>query len=835
MRPPEAQGHQPAGPDTRSGVYMSHRQRTVTAGLLVVLMLAGGLPSDGSMASQHGGPSRRSADLSAEECSGGWREMVLPDSAFTSIPHSVTSDGNRRAWVLGGSFSGKVALRLRDGVWQDLQLTAREFGGLNAGAHLSHSVLVAVGYERSAYAQQEALMGRLRTGWRALDVPDLGRIATLDEVVVTRSGAMWAVGSRMANGRQRAVALRYRGGRWAKVAPPAGARDSGLTGVAQLGSGSLITIGWKEVGSGRLRPLVAVRTGGRWDVVRGRVLPLPPGDAVLTSVAVGEDSTAWSAGYLVESGSSRHTPILMLRNGSSWSRETLPFGEDADVILRAIDVGPGNEIWLAGTRLASDSRESRGVLARRSGDSWEVRDLDTPVDLASEMLDVRVMADGAIASGRVGKTSLVLASCEPQIEPAGRRIRVDRLRARRRARDKVDPHPGIERIPSATSAHAVTLEPAVDAVGFVVRDVTVRKGLAEVTRTHGGLKADFDGDGWLDVFYSRHYVARPRLMLGGPRGFARAPNNSSTIIDRHGCAVADVDRDKMLDIFCTVGRRRGIWLYRHELVMSAGRPEESLARGALGIIDPFGRGRDATFIRLDDDPYPELFLTTEPERVDSLPGRNRFYRNVGGRFVPAPEVGLDRATGGPCAMAGDVDGDQRQDLLHCVSRPDDGRRPGLRIYRNVRGSLVESTRRLGVSPIGDIDAMLMDVTGDKRKDLVQLSSGLLRVSRGTPDGFRRIWEARVSDGVGLAGGDVNGDGLADIYVLRGLMRNKPDLLLVNDGRGRSFHAVRIPQVGSGSADDVIALDHDGNGLMDFLVLNGRKRAGPVKLLASYRR
>lgn len=109
------------------------------------------------------------------------------------------------------------------------------------------------------------------------------------------------------------------------------------------------------------------------------------------------------------------------------------------------------------------------------------------------------------------------------------------------------------------------------------------------------------------------------------------------------------------------------------------------------------------------------------------------------------------------------------------------------------------------------------------------------MSRGTPDGFRRIWEARVSDGVGLAGGDVNGDGLADIYVLRGLMRNKPDLLLVNDGRGRSFHAVRIPQVGSGSADDVIALDHDGNGLMDFLVLNGRKRAGPVKLLASYRR
>jgi hypothetical protein len=45
--------------------------------------------------------------------------------------------------------------------------------------------------------------------------------------------------------------------------------------------------------------------------------------------------------------------------------------------------------------------------------------------------------------------------------------------------------------------------------------------------------------------------------------------------------------------------------------------------------------------------------------------------------------------------------------------------------------------------------------------------------------------------------------------------------------------VAIPQTRRGSADDVIALDYDGNGLTDFVVLNGRKKAGPVQLLASF--
>jgi hypothetical protein len=64
-------------------------------------------------------------------------------------------------------------------------------------------------------------------------------------------------------------------------------------------------------------------------------------------------------------------------------------------------------------------------------------------------------------------------------------------------------------------------------------------------------------------------------------------------------------------------------------------------------------------------------------------------------------------------------------------------------------------------------------------------------------------------------------------------RNRRDLLLVSREHGRSFVSVRIPQTTRGSADDVIALDHDRNGLADFVVLNGRQKAGPVQLLAAF--
>ncbi len=72
------------------------------------------------------------------------------------------------------------------------------------------------------------------------------------------------------------------------------------------------------------------------------------------------------------------------------------------------------------------------------------------------------------------------------------------------------------------------------------REVTDRAGLTETTRTYGGTVADFDGNGWLDLFIS----ATVTLLAASAR-VARSDvlPDEAPRRDRHGCAAADVDGD----------------------------------------------------------------------------------------------------------------------------------------------------------------------------------------------------------------------------------------------------------------------------------------------------
>ncbi len=756
----------------------------------------------------------------------------------------MTRDG-KPAWIVGGTNHGLLALRWDGLVWRRGATRDRGHRGLVGGVATSRTSMLGVGYYRpwEGNGSLKPVSGRIwGSTFRERRVPDPpGERAALADVIALPGGRAWAVGSRLQAGRLRAYAVRWSGSRWLRDEPVPGS-TSGLLAIERSPSGTIWAVGWRESSAGRHHPLIVRHHDGRWASVATPTLP--EGSAVLVDVAFRSGRDGWAVGYLTATGSDRHSVFLLHWNGSRWTREPLPWADDFAALPRAISVDRTG-IWVAGTQTATAEREARGFIARREQGTWRTYVLDVPDSVRSEVLDVAATRSGATAVANVASSLLVLAACDSSATPGAassrRRIKVSvsRIGARKRTTaiaQRLDPDD--EALVSAggavSASRAARLPRPVTAVGFRIVDRSVASGLAQETPTYGGFAADFDGDDWRDIFYSRHGSLTPRLALAGPDGFSDAPYGAFSAVDRHGCDAADVDQDGTKDILCAVGASRGKAIHRNELSLAPLGGDGHVARDGLGISDPLGRGRQIAFLHLDGDAYPEVFIGNAPDRDDGLPASNRFFRNVEGHFVPAPGAGLDRSHGAICAEVTDLESDGDDDLVYCTAYGFSGRTAGLRLMRNEGGRLVDRTRALGVRAIGDVDVAFVDVTGDGRRDLVQVSADLIRVSKRTASGYRRIWSARTSGAVAVAGGDVNADGLADLYVARGTpARNTPDLLLVSRSGGRAFTSVRIPQTSRGRADDVIAIDHDHNGLTDFVVLNGRARSGPVKLLASY--
>ncbi len=781
-------------------------------------------------------------------CVDGFRVVPLPQSASKSRPYKVLVEDGRLAWVVGGADGEPLILRRGTRGWKQVDASG---GGLEADAPVGlldasiapDGALWGAGYVRPARGVMERYVGRT-TGldWEPQDVdlPPADRDAFAG-IATKGRGRAWVVGTRLAKGRTRAAALRWDGRRWIRRDPVVKARESGLTAVARAPGGNVWAVGWATVATGQERPLIL--KSGRDGWVNAAASSLPAGSAAFTDVTFDASGKGWATGYLVPEGASRYRPLVAQQDGAAWVVTQIPWPDDVSGIPRSIAVSADGGIWLAGTMLRPGSSDSSGFVAQSedgAGADWQIHDALPLVEPGSELFSVAATATGAVVSGvdAMGRQAVLLETCAEPLAPS-----VDV------AVSAVSAQTGVvsaRLMPTGASAPGAAptysfaagerrLPPPVDPQGFSIRDVSREAGLDLKMHTLAGLAVDLNVDGWDDLFIWSH-GNEPRFLLGGPDGFQPGPADAFGKVDRHQCSVADVDADGRLDVFCAVGRARGSAIDRHELSLAPAYPDGGVSPGLLGIEDPFGRGRATTFIQLDGDGLPDLFISNSPDRGDALPGTNRFFRNVGGRFVAAPEVGLDVSTGGWCALAADIDSDGDEDLLHCQEYSDDARDAGLRVHQNDDGKLTERSRELGIEPIDDIDAAVADMTGDGRPDIVQLSRKRLRISQGSADGtFTPVYEVLTPFATGMAVGDVDGDGAMDIYVVAGSTRgNETDLLLVNDGRGHSFTSVKVPQTQRGSGADVLALDFDRNGLTDFAVLDGRgAKLGPVRLLASY--
>jgi hypothetical protein len=200
-------------------------------------------------------------------------------------------------------------------------------------------------------------------------------------------------------------------------------------------------------------------------------------------------------------------------------------------------------------------------------------------------------------------------------------------------------------------------------------------------------------------------------------------------------------------------------------------------------------------------------------------------------------MGLDLNIGSGCAHQVDYNSDGWPDLLVCGRS--DTTALGLHLYENDHGTgFRDVSAVLGATVLAE-DAAMVDVNHDSRPDLVTLTLTQLAVRLQAADGSYSPPHVITSlrAGRAIAVGDVNADHNPDVYVVAGKGgsdTNQPDLLCLGSPSGAFATQLPVPEIKSsvGQGDHAYPIDYNGDGLTDFLVLNGRDtNPGPIQLLS----
>lgn len=784
----------------------------------------------------------------AEVCGSSWSTVLSPPEL--AVPRDIASIAPDDVWIVGRKARGNEGIPTGaehwDGAGWTLFPTPNGAVGksaensLNGADALNSNNVWAVGYS-NAGGNYKTLVERFNgIQWNVVPSPNMGSNAnTLIGVDALRSDLAWAVGYYRQGSARRTLVLRWNGTQWSTVpSPNPGTSSNTLLDVAAIAANDAWAVGHKSNGEG-YRSLIVHQDGNGWDEVG--VPSFGTGDNVLTGISAVSANDIWATGYYVEG--KNHKTLTLRYDGTSWRRVPSVNAAGTITALRDIDASSSTNAWAVGLEYQSDRKRYTASTQHWNGASWSA--LPSAVRAkggGSEMLAVgkppgtpQVWAAGplAAASGAVGNVETICPSGSTTAQGTVASSAVPSVGSTPSGMVQAAEQSGP--VSAAPPTSSVSLGSTTSSVSVKAVDRALNAGISELTKTHGAVIEDFNGDRLPDIFLGRHGLL-PRFYVNDGTGrFTETHKGEFRETDRHGCAAADVNQDGLEDLFCTTGAATGTGAKRNELYVQL--PDHTFAERAAqyGVLEPFGRGREGTFVHADGDAYPDLFVANEPERADGMPTPNRlFLDQSGSAYRYAPAYGLEREAGdgadtGGTAQVADVDKDSRQDLLVQTDL-------GLRLYRNVQGARftdVSNSAGLGQTVV---DATFADVNGDAWPDVVEVTPSKLSVLVNIDGAFSVAFEAPLSSGLAVAAGDVNGDERSDLYVMRAksaTSANAPDQVYVNDGSGRNFSLMpSVPSTSQGAAESVWPIDHDGNGLTDFLVLNGNGDAlGPVQLIA----
>jgi tetratricopeptide (TPR) repeat protein len=393
------------------------------------------------------------------------------------------------------------------------------------------------------------------------------------------------------------------------------------------------------------------------------------------------------------------------------------------------------------------------------------------------------------------------------------------------SRDAISPQSGSSRsarvmprfVDDASSAGLSFIHENGGATGRLIPPVTASGGVGLI---------DFDSDGWLDVYLVQGGVFPPRgasfQASGEGHGQdARATNGDRLFRNRgggrfedvsqragisgfpggygHGVAAGDYDNDGHPDLFVT--RWRSYALYRNR---GDGTYEDMTVRAGLGGDRDWPTS--AAFADLDGDGDLDLYVchymkwderetrTCADKKdptvyrclpLDFEPLPDHLFRNDRGRFVDVTSVSgiVDRDGRGLGVVAADLDGDGRIDLFVANDMTANF------YFRNLGGMRFEESA---------------------------LTAGLAGNATGS-----------YQAGMGVACGDLDGDGLIDLAVTN--FYNESTTFFRNFGQG--FFGDQTAAIGlAGPSRYVLGfgtafLDADNDGWLDLITANGHVHDG----------
>ena len=266
-------------------------------------------------------------------------------------------------------------------------------------------------------------------------------------------------------------------------------------------------------------------------------------------------------------------------------------------------------------------------------------------------------------------------------------------------------------------------------------DVTAAAGLVDVPHsTHSAAWADFDNDGWLDLFVGHERTLSKLYRNRGDGTFEDVTRKAGVEITSFvkGAAWGDYDRDGYSDLYVSNFGEPNVLFHNN------GNGTFTAVTSTMGVVSP-RMSFTTWFFDYDNDGWPDLFVAgfvpSIVEAVKPYVGQHsnaetmKLYHNLQGRQFEdvTAKMGLDRVTLTMGANYGDIDNDGWLDFYLGNGAPSYAALAPNLLFRNHDGErFVDVTTASGTGHLQKGHAIAFgDVDGDGNEDIFANMGGFV--------------------------------------------------------------------------------------------------------------